>query len=197
MAEILDITPEPPRKPRNSGVSGQRPLRPQHLRMVAPEPAPARAPRNPQSPILRVFRRLVAATCIASGAEAEAAGTGWDLACADWAAEADGAWGRVRELSAYVARQRSGDLEDASLIGAAWLIHAALTCETAEQLFALRERMHVIRDVCTVAGRGGRVSAHAHLLAMSVGLMEDMCDRLLDQDEGAPDLDGDDLFPLS
>ncbi|MDE3081274.1 MAG: hypothetical protein KGI94_14715 [Paracoccaceae bacterium] len=195
MSEILDITPEPQRKPRNSGASGD-PARPAHLQLVPLEHTPARAPQDPQSPILRAFRRLVAATCVASGAEAEAAGVGWDLSCEDWAAEAEAAWARVRELSAFVARQRSDDQEDASLVGAAWIIHAAVTCETVEHLFALREQMHVIRDVCTVAGRGGRVSAHVHLLAMSLGLMEDMCDRLLDQDAGTPDLDGNDVFTL-
>lgn len=157
-----------------------------------------REPHCPQlqSPILRGFRRLVAATCIANGAEAEAAGNGWDMAYSDWAAEAEAAWERVRELSALIARQQSGDLEDSSLIGAAWLIHAAVTCDTADRLFALREQMRTILGVCKVKGRGGRFSAHAHLLHMAVGLLEDICDRLLGPDEDMPDLDKEHRFPV-
>ncbi|MDE3080356.1 MAG: hypothetical protein KGI94_10035 [Paracoccaceae bacterium] len=195
MAEILDTTPSAQGKPRISGASGD-PARPAYLRLVQQEPAPVREPVRAQSPILRCFRRLVAAICIAGGADAEASGAGWDLACSDWQAESEAAWDRVQRLSAFLGRQFSSDLEDASLLGAARLIHAAVTCDTGERLFELREQMHVIRDVCRTSGRGGRFSAHAHLLAMAAGLLEDMCDRLLSSEEAAPEGDEEDLFPL-
>ncbi|OIQ68751.1 hypothetical protein GALL_496520 [mine drainage metagenome] len=190
MAEHFDIISESPRTPSILDRIGRAP-RPSHLRLVESVRAPARAPLPPQSAILRAFRRLVAAVCIASGAEAEAAGIGWDLATGDWQAEVDAGWRRVQDLSALVARQKSGNSEDAGLIGAARLIHSAVTCDTADRLFGLREQMRIILDVCRASGRGGHPSPQAHLLFMCVGLLEDMCDRLLasETDDVDPDAD--------
>ena len=142
---------------------------------------------TPETPIFAAFRQLVAALCVAAAAEEEAEGDSWDPATTDWPDDAAAAWKRVSDLACALAQQPSQSIEDRALIGAAQIVHSAVHCDTADGLFALRERMRIGLDLCRAASRAGRHSPHAHLLGMSFGLIDDMCLRLSGSDPDEPD----------